>query len=511
MSIASVQRNINFAKKISAGKGIASITEYYLATASATGVTISTTGWTTAVQTISKDKKYLWNYSIITYTDGSKTTLTPVIIGTYGDTGAAGKGVASVTEYYLATASGSGVTTSTTGWTTTIQTITKDKKYLWRYEVTTYTDGSTPTTTTPVIIGAYGEKGDDGGRGATLRGPQAWSDCAEGYAFNAGGSGETWIDVVLYNNQYYVCKVSHAKSSSNYPGSTADVNGGLWQLGDSVDLVASKILLSTYALVENLGVTAIEMKDADGNMMFEAKDGVVQCRTGVFNNINVQTGQIAGFKISGYGLTNEGFNNDAYVVARNDTAKTFAGIGGNVLPSASGVRAVARFENGETNSIGTNYGMTVYAYGARDNVAISLDGGCIAGLAMRNKIVKGSSAIYLSREESNVLAIGTDIVSVYLPVMQTYDDGHVVRIKSLTEKNVRVYLQNCYTWNGTLTRNSKPVIIYNRNSYITGTDYLTIEGICDSMEFVWCRDITVTVSNTTYYGAWVQYKLPRDW
>lgn len=51
-----------------------------------------------------------------------------------------------------------------------------------------------------------GDTGDKGEQGATLRGPQAWSDCAVGYAFQAGKVGEQWIDVVLYNNNYYTCK-----------------------------------------------------------------------------------------------------------------------------------------------------------------------------------------------------------------------------------------------------------------------------------------------------------------
>ena len=59
--------------------------------------------------------------------------------------------------------------------------------------------------------------------------------------------------------------------------------------------------------------------------------------------------KIAGFSISGNGLTNTPFNNDAYVIFRNDAHKCFAGIGGNVLPTSSGLRAVARFENEDTS------------------------------------------------------------------------------------------------------------------------------------------------------------------
>lgn len=174
----SVSKMGNTGSTGAAGKGISSITEYYLASASASGVTTGTSGWTTTIQTISTSKKYLWNYEIIKYTDGSSTTTTPCIIGVYGNTGATGatgatgNGISSITNYYLATTASSGVTTSTSGWTTTVQAITTSKKYLWNYEKITYTNGST-TTTTPHIIGAYGNTGSTGPQGPTgPKGPQ---------------------------------------------------------------------------------------------------------------------------------------------------------------------------------------------------------------------------------------------------------------------------------------------------------------------------------------------------
>lgn len=142
---------------------------------------------------------------------------------------------------------------------------------------------SVSATTTSMIMG--GKDGEKGEQGATLRGPQAWSDCATGYAFKAGGKGEEWKDVVLYNGNYYSCIKSHTKTSSNYPGSSTDTNSDLWKLGDKIELVATKILLATYALVENLGVTAIDMKDSAGNILFQAKNGNVICKTGTFENI----------------------------------------------------------------------------------------------------------------------------------------------------------------------------------------------------------------------------------
>lgn len=135
---------------------------------------------------------------------------------------------------------------------------------------------------------ASGENGAKGDRGPALRGPQAWSDCAVGYVFQSGANGEEYKDVVLYGGYYYSCIKSHTKTASNYPGSTPDTNSGLWKLADPVEIVATKILLTQYALVKNLGVETIDMKDADGNIIFQAKDGDVICNSGTFKNITVK-------------------------------------------------------------------------------------------------------------------------------------------------------------------------------------------------------------------------------
>lgn len=136
--------------------------------------------------------------------------------------------------------------------------------------------------------GNDGQPGAKGDRGPALRGPQAWSDCAVGYVFQSGASGEEYKDIVLYGNNYYSCIKSHTKTASNNPGSATDTNSGLWKLADKLEIVATKILLAQYALVKNLGVEAIDMKDANGNIIFQAKDGNVTCNSGTFKNITVK-------------------------------------------------------------------------------------------------------------------------------------------------------------------------------------------------------------------------------
>lgn len=141
--------------------------------------------------------------------------------------------------------------------------------------------------TIPVKTIADGEDGKRGETGATLRGPQSWENCGNGYSFQSGASGEEWKDVVIYNSGYYSCIKSHVKSADNYPGSDEDTNNGYWRLGSPIELVVAKIILAQYQLVENLGVKVIEMADKQGNIVFQAKDGKVICNEGIFQNVSV--------------------------------------------------------------------------------------------------------------------------------------------------------------------------------------------------------------------------------
>ena len=173
------------------GKGIKSITEYFAVSSSSSTAPSS---WSTTVKTTTTTNKYLWNYARITYTDDSYTDTAKRVIGTHGATGATGAqgpkgdtgatgpqgetgpqgakgatgatgvGIKTITHYYLATTASSGVTTSTSGWTTGVQSITSSKRYLWSYQMVTYTSGSTAKTT-PAIIGVWGNTGATGAQG----------------------------------------------------------------------------------------------------------------------------------------------------------------------------------------------------------------------------------------------------------------------------------------------------------------------------------------------------------
>ena len=148
------------------GRGVRSVANKYAVSSSNT---TAPTSWSDTVPSTTTMNRYLWNYEIITYTDGTTTETNKRVIGVHGATGATGVGIKSITEYYLASASASGVTTSTSGWTTGMQVTTTTKKYLWNYEIVTYTDNS-KYTSTPVIIGTHGATGDKGDTGAAGKG-----------------------------------------------------------------------------------------------------------------------------------------------------------------------------------------------------------------------------------------------------------------------------------------------------------------------------------------------------
>lgn len=209
----------------------------------------------------------------------------------------------------------------------------------------------------------------DGDRGPRVRGPRAWSDCPVGTSFMSGAEGEPSYDVVLYNGHYYDCDKSHTKTADNYPGSAISEQQGYWNLAFEQDLVATKIMLATYALVKNLGVECIDMRDGNNDILCQIKDGNVICKLGLFENITVreaaiESGRVGGFKISGGTLTNR-LNNDndplpnASIVfienLSNGNIKRCAGIGSQVSNFITGNTAMGRFENNESKSGAADY------------------------------------------------------------------------------------------------------------------------------------------------------------
>ena len=194
-----------------------------------------------------------------------------------------------------------------------------------------------------------------------------------------------------------------------------------WEKANYLKFVATDLLLAEEIIVENLIPTQIKSKN--DNFVVDA-DGNVTANTGTFNNITVQSGTIAGFKVSGTGLTNDPFTNDAYIIFRNDARKAFAGIGGNVLPAASGLRAVARFENEDQNNywgLGANYAMILSATNADRNYAYAGSGhgvlnGNIVGYQLNN-FTPSSSLNTIDPNKGKYVLVNGTYGTCYLPTL----------------------------------------------------------------------------------------------
>ena len=145
------------------GISVTGVTNYYAKHSSNTTYpTIGSASWTTSVPTVDATNKYLWNYETIAYSSGSPTNTPPAVIGVFGE-----KGIKSITEYYLLSNASTGVTNATGSWVTTPSVTTPTNRYLWNYELITYTDNST-TKTAAVVIGVHGENGAAGYSSAIL-------------------------------------------------------------------------------------------------------------------------------------------------------------------------------------------------------------------------------------------------------------------------------------------------------------------------------------------------------
>ena len=188
--------------------------------------------------------------------------------------------------------------------------------------------------------------------------------------------------------------------------------------------------------------------------------------------------KIAGFSVSGNGLTNNPFNNDAYVIFRNDAHKCFAGIGGNVLPTLSGLRAVARFENEDTSDwwgLGRNVAMLLSAKNGTYNHAFLGDGngtlnGWIEGYKYSKFTLSSANTIYngysnLKDNNRWVIYSSVDNSGITLPKLSEVRDAlgigtstkfcvEFTVISDLDSKNFDIYGRNSkkssdgtYPWN----------------------------------------------------------------
>ena len=279
--------------------------------------------------------------------------------------------------------------------------------------------------------GQNGEPGKDGVPGMIGR----TSEWHEGVTYHNDASLNAalrYLDIVTVTStngtyELYQCRQTHTATADNKP---SEATSELWvPVNKFTTPIYTPLLLADNAVLRFGQANRFLVMDTEGKKVqgcitgvddptkpmawfggetaSEANfslgyDGSLTCRAGTFNNINVQSGTIAGFKVIGDSLTNDPFTNDASVLFRNDSQKTFAGIGGNVFPISTQVRSVACFKNEDENNhwgLGVNYAMILSAKNGARNYAFIGSGngvldGCIAGYSFHKFTIAAASMIY---------------------------------------------------------------------------------------------------------------------
>jgi hypothetical protein len=207
-----------------------------------------------------------------------------------GEGGDDGRGVVQVIVYYTLYSSGttaptvpsSASSTPSSIWSTTYKAPSNmpNSKFCWCYKRTQYSADPEWEAEGPFLLAMYATPGTDGEKGAAVRGIPDWGSVAVGFKFLSGASGESFYDVVRYNGYYWRCTTSHTKTSTNYPSSTSSY----WTIYEYTDFIATKSLITD----------GIIMSDDEGNLLFRAEGGVVECNTGKFKDVQVQGDVIVG-------------------------------------------------------------------------------------------------------------------------------------------------------------------------------------------------------------------------
>lgn len=212
------------------------------------------------------------------------------------------------------------------------------------------------TETVPILgEGKNGDKGDDGLRGASIRGPVNYYDhttsrrWCNGSASTLYAEDALWIDVILKDDKYYYCNTSYNGSASDNWSSVSSN----WTVCDQqFNFVATNVLLAKNANIDFLGSNQILLKDSGGtitggamggnNINFWAGsstpsngaftvtyDGTMKAKKGYFGNLEIGSGSGTGFS-DGVKQHYEGysddfnFENNLYLTHRGLCAQTFA-------------------------------------------------------------------------------------------------------------------------------------------------------------------------------------------
>ena len=225
-----------------------------------------------------------------------------------------GTGIESVVTYYLLTDKKDGITLESDGWTDIVQTVTAEKRFLWTYTKTTYTNKAFACTD-PCITAVFGEQGE---RGAMYLGHYASDQDAYEDNKTAVFTGDYYLNTTdsylyEYNKENNIWKRITELTDYRYNQSINDIFEAINDTTKKEEFLKAKIawvqnLSAAIARVQMLLANEIQLtsgKDLNGNN----SGGII--RSSNYNG-TTQNGKITKAGTAGWAIDYDGkaeFNN----------------------------------------------------------------------------------------------------------------------------------------------------------------------------------------------------------
>ena len=465
------------------GVSISSITEYY-AVSSSNSSAPADSAFKTTMQTMTATNKYLWNYEVITYSNNNTQKTIKRVIGTYGDKGTDGTngiGIKSVTNKYQVSTSN---TTAPTSWSDTPQTMTSTNKYLWNYEIITYSNNTT-STSTPAVIGTYGDKGNTGDTGKGVKGVVTEYYLSNSESTQSGGSWTTTQPTYKENHYYWTrTKITWTDNTTTYTTpilveeinslneSVASLNIRAGDIESTVRTKVGKTEVGTY-IQQNTEAIKVAWNQISEYLKLEGTDG--KATLNIYdenNNILLSLNQ------DGESFYNEDKKIGRMGVIRNSDDKDELIIGAELIDRDSGgveSNSIISFgsfdDNGnffEAFTIKGIYGYTEHKWTsyistkqleatiltalqeiiAKNSIAFgaSLESGDYTGQIYTEPINSSGNRAYIVLESTDGVKIKTDNHTGY--VMHGTEEGHTYKC-NWTGSQLQFYVDGVYV--GTLS------------------------------------------------------------
>lgn len=506
------------------GKGVKTITEYYYMSTSAT--TLTGGSWSTTRPTW-ENGKYIWTKSIITYTDNTTSETPGICVtGEKGESiTAMGRWYTGliVPKQGVVTMGGSSYiakkeTTNPPLWTVTTSSGQRIKQtqdggktygYILSGEMNSAeydllaSKGDTGAPGKDGTNGTDGKDGEQGIQGCITR----HSEWAVGVTYRndeALTSGTRYVDIAMIRNNVaidgwdvYKCNTTHTSSESNKPG----VSSSTWTKLSGVGPIYTSLIIAKNASIDFMQGNQLLIKKSDGETVtaglsgseegskvriwagahepddapFQVLEsgkvicmnaevhGDINATKGIFNNVNIESGTIAGFKISGTSISsingaydggagNNSYSNSKFFLHADGYSSAFlgfsatnkwVGIGLNCMPATSNMQVLGRFEDTGTSAYTYNKaGLYISIAGAttyddsnvHGNSALYIPKGHITGFRRRFRRVSTSTT--LTNMDSIVRLVNTAEITVTLPA--GCEDGQEIWLCSGNEKKVNV-------------------------------------------------------------------------